>query len=297
MDTKSLICFLQVCRDKSITRASRSLFISPQGLSKIIKNMETELNAPLFSRKNSGIQLTEYGEIVKKKAVQIMNCFEEMDQEIEKIRCTNSGKVRLASAYGVLNSLTPDCIFEFRKQFPNICLNYQEMSDNQTDLTVLQGNADLGFAIEPVTESVFDKKEILCYRLMLLVNKKNPLSHKERAVIADLKGQELILESKEYKIHKTILDQCRKTGFEPNIIFETSGFILCHKLCMQNKGITITVENMVSDLDCNEVKAIPFEENLFRKISMIWKKGKNPAPSVERFQQFIESWIQNRIES
>ncbi|NYC31309.1 LysR family transcriptional regulator [Clostridium saccharobutylicum] len=38
MNIKELINFLKVCKMKSISKASRELFISPQGLSKSIKN-------------------------------------------------------------------------------------------------------------------------------------------------------------------------------------------------------------------------------------------------------------------
>jgi len=37
MNTKDLISFLQVCQDGSITKAAKALYITPQGLSKIIK--------------------------------------------------------------------------------------------------------------------------------------------------------------------------------------------------------------------------------------------------------------------
>lgn len=295
MDTKSFTCFLQVCRDKSISKASKSLFISPQGLSRIIKNMEAEFNVPLFTRENNGIRLTQYGRIVEKKAKNIVTLLEEMDREIEDTLYSDKGEIQLASAYGVLNSLTPDCIFEFRKRFPNIYLNYLEMSDNQTDMAVINGEADFGFAIEPVKEELFEKTELLQYRLYLLANKKNPLSQKEKISILDLKGQDIIIESKEFKINKLIVGKCRRMGFEPNIIFETSGFILCHKLCIQNKGITITVENMLADIGSEEVKAIPFEEDLFRRICLVKRKNTFMTSSMERFQNFMKGWVRNDL--
>lgn len=43
MNIKELISFLKVCETKSISRASKELYISPQGLSKTIKNLEKEL--------------------------------------------------------------------------------------------------------------------------------------------------------------------------------------------------------------------------------------------------------------
>ena len=43
MTIKDLSYFLQVCRSGSINGAARSLYISAQGLSRILKNLEDEL--------------------------------------------------------------------------------------------------------------------------------------------------------------------------------------------------------------------------------------------------------------
>ena len=42
MDTKHLESFRIVCEEKSIHAAAKKLFISPQGLGRIIQNMENE---------------------------------------------------------------------------------------------------------------------------------------------------------------------------------------------------------------------------------------------------------------
>lgn len=57
MDLKDLEYFKTVCEQKSITKAAHSLYMTPQGLSKLIKNME--LGAVLLNRSGIGITLTE----------------------------------------------------------------------------------------------------------------------------------------------------------------------------------------------------------------------------------------------
>ena len=43
MTTKDLNCFVEVCRHGSISSAARELYISTQGLSKILQKLEAEL--------------------------------------------------------------------------------------------------------------------------------------------------------------------------------------------------------------------------------------------------------------
>ena len=61
MDTKDLRCFRQVYEDRSINQAAKQLFITPQGLSRIITKLEGELQAPLFERTPTGMVPTESG--------------------------------------------------------------------------------------------------------------------------------------------------------------------------------------------------------------------------------------------
>ena len=76
MDIKTLRYFLQICEDGSFSKASKSLYISQQGLSKSISNLEKEIGVPLFNRTSSGNQLTEYGEYLKNKASTIVYQFD-----------------------------------------------------------------------------------------------------------------------------------------------------------------------------------------------------------------------------
>ena len=48
MDTKDLRCFRLVYEERSINQAARHLFITPQGLSRIISRLEEELHTLLF---------------------------------------------------------------------------------------------------------------------------------------------------------------------------------------------------------------------------------------------------------
>ncbi len=50
MDLKELEYFKMVCEQKSITKAAHALYMTPQGLSRIIKNIENEMEATLLEQ-------------------------------------------------------------------------------------------------------------------------------------------------------------------------------------------------------------------------------------------------------
>ena len=59
MNTKDLKCFEAVYQEKSISRAARRLYITPQGLGKNIRTLEAELETVLFERTKQGMRPTQ----------------------------------------------------------------------------------------------------------------------------------------------------------------------------------------------------------------------------------------------
>ena len=62
MDIGTLEYFVSVYLHRNITKAAIELNISQQGLSKLIKALEDEVNAVLFTRISSGVVPTVYGD-------------------------------------------------------------------------------------------------------------------------------------------------------------------------------------------------------------------------------------------
>ena len=71
MELSALRYFIEVCRQKSITKAAAKLFISKQALSHVMIKLESEINAPLFIRTPSGVEPTEAGQRFYLCAVEI----------------------------------------------------------------------------------------------------------------------------------------------------------------------------------------------------------------------------------
>ena len=64
MDTKDIRSFRLVYEERSINQAAKQLFITPQGLSRIIHKLEEELQIVLFERTKGGMVPTECGDRV-----------------------------------------------------------------------------------------------------------------------------------------------------------------------------------------------------------------------------------------
>ena len=67
MRIEQLQYFAEVVRTGSISSAAKNLFVSQQGISDSIKNLESEVEFPLLTRNKRGVSLTKNGEVFYEK--------------------------------------------------------------------------------------------------------------------------------------------------------------------------------------------------------------------------------------
>lgn len=293
MTIKELEEFRVICLRGSLAKASKELYMSPQGLSRVLKNLETELDCTLVNRVASGLELTESGERLRDYAEIVLREYCKLKNDIESIRASAEGTVDLLMAYDIIRYLTPECIMDFQRIYPNVSFSFQEYPDRIVERMLMEKKGNVALSIGPFTGECFDVVSLKKCNLGLLVYEGHPLAARSKVRVEDLIDEKLYLENSSFKLNEFIQSKCWNKGFEPNIVFETNGFDLCYKMCRLKNGITITVDFIHEDMKTDGVVMIPFEEHdMVWEIGLLTLKDKIEESSVEKFYQFIE----NRLE-
>ncbi len=292
MDIRELRLFLTIAQESSLTRAAKLLYMTPQGLSKAVKNLEEELDCSLFIRTPSGMYPTECGDRLLSYARHAIEEYDHVKNDILHIQQKNQGVVDLLSAYGILRLVTPDCITSFKEKYPDIEFSYREYPDLQVERLFLEKNGNVAFSIADFPPDLYEITELESFPIKLLVNERHPLSQRPFATINDLRGEKLYIESSQFKIHHIILEKCMAAGFTPDIAFETSGFSLCHKMVKANKGISVTVDFIFEDMREKGLVLVPFSDGSYEwKICMLTRKGEMVSDAVTLFCRHVLDWI------
>ena len=292
MDIKDLEYFTVICKYQNIAKAARSLYITPQGLSKIVKNLEMELGTTLLHRTGSGIALTQSGEYLSQHLPEFLHSYHQMCNEVRCIAQRETHEIHLLSAYGILRLVTPDCLAAFSARYPHIRLSYQEFPDRQVEQRFLDGEGDVAFTVGRSALKHVDATPMEKFEIKMMVHKDNPLAQKPTADIQDLATGPLYIESTEFNIHHEIMDRCHATGVTPTIAFESSGFSLCQKLVSQNKGISVIVDFISDDMQHSNLRLLPFSDGpYYWETYMLTRRGEAPNPDVRLFRDFVMEWM------
>lgn len=117
--------FYVVAKTKNITKASKILNISQPAVSKHIKNLEEQLNTPLFIRTKKGVVLNDCGKKVFLKVKNAINILEEAEKEINEYENYNKGNIRIGISTSLMKKFLLQYIEIFHQQYPNITIDIE----------------------------------------------------------------------------------------------------------------------------------------------------------------------------
>jgi len=179
--------FVEVAKEKNITRASENLHISQPAVTRHIKNLENELNIVLFKRTN-GMELTEAGK----------RLYDELAISVEKIidvdkKYSISNELIMATYGTMLSKVLSGAIADFYSKNKNAKIT--TITDNSRVLNNPLQSGEIDIAVlRKFNEDEYDKNKYKYIKLgdiefYMVANNKSELCKKTRIRIEDLKDK------------------------------------------------------------------------------------------------------------
>jgi LysR family transcriptional regulator, positive regulator for ilvC len=148
MNIRELDLFVNLASSLHFGQTSRACNITPSGLTRAIQRLEQELEEPLFRRDNRSVSLTRAGEIFKDYAVDVLQRYRKLRQQLATENDLR-GTLSLYSSVTAILSILPDIITRFRRCFPEINLNLTTGDAAMALARLENGEADITIAAVP----------------------------------------------------------------------------------------------------------------------------------------------------
>ena len=179
--------FVEVAKQKNITKASEKLHISQPAVTRHIKNLENELNVILFKRTN-GMELTDAG----------TKLYNEISTAVEKIveidkKYSLSNEIIFATYGTMLSKVLSGAIAEYYSKNKNSKII--TITDNSKVLNNPLSYGDIDFAVlRKYNDDEYDKNRYKYVSLgeiqfYMVANNKSDLCNKKKIRIEDLEGK------------------------------------------------------------------------------------------------------------
>ena len=145
MELRHLTYFKAVAEELNFRKAADRLFISQPGLSRQIKQLEEELQAPLFERDKKQVKLTAAGTYLKEEVDFVLNHLKITGQQVKEIAEGREGELRIGFLGSAANQVLPDLLNQLNTRFPAITTSLEELSNQEQIDRIQKDKMDLGF--------------------------------------------------------------------------------------------------------------------------------------------------------
>lgn len=293
MNTESLEYFIKVYEKKSVSSAARDLFITPQGLSKTIKQLEMDLQVELFNRGTHGMEATEYGELLYARAKHVCYLMDDIKKEIS-IMSGEKSTLSVVVTYSAASGVPPELLLGFSKVHPNIQMKLKEFPDEYPIEKLFQEEADIGLIMghEGIENCEYDL--IVQGEIVVLVSKNHPLAAKDEISVKELEKEPLVIKAVETGKEHSIVDKCLEYGFTPNIKYEIGNIVTAHRLCEADRLVAVSVDFVENALRDDKLKVIRLKEKITQNIYLIIRNRFIQSKAVSLFRSYIKEYSEKK---
>lgn len=292
MDYRHLKYFMEVAQQKSFSKAARNLHISQSAISRMIKSLEEELGVTLFIRNAKTVEITAPGTIFYNYAKRYLFVFEHLKSDFE-----NEFKLKQDTIEIGLPPITDAHVFakllgEFKRTYPQIAIKLYEHGSKVIESSVQEGIIDVGIICTIPNkdfESFFLSEDEMC----VVMPKGYPLEENKEVPMKLLADYPLVLYRDDFNLHDDILTNCKKIGFSPRVVFETSQRELMLQTVASGLGVAILPSRLCprNSETSRVVTRVMTEPRMTHHLYAIWKKGRFLSRAARLWIEFTKDHL------
>ncbi|HXV93747.1 MAG TPA: LysR family transcriptional regulator [Pseudonocardia sp.] len=237
LDVRHLRLVVTIADAGSLSAAARDLGMQQPTVSTQLKRIEDLLGGPLFERSAQGVEPTERGRTVLRRARAILARMDQLDTPEPESAERRTVRVRtyilpFEVLLPLLTQLAPTVQWEIFPAGPE-----EGMRD------VAEGRADLFYGLrleeKPAAAEGLVMTEILREKAWALLPADHRLASRPTIKLRDL-ADETWVSRPEPELHQALVQECRQAGFEPNVQFRAIDNAALMKVVGSGGGVTVT---------------------------------------------------------
>ena len=247
MDLRNLYTFIQVAELSSFTKAADKLGYSQPTISFQIKQLEQELQTPLFERIGHTVSLTNKGKELLQYAQKIYQLMEEMNTSSQKDSILQ-GNLRIGMADSLCHPIIVKNFARFKEQYPNISLTISTASTTELYKLLDRNEVDVICTMDQRVYNTNYKiisEEVMNAHLVCSIH--HPLAKATTITLKDILHEPFLLTEKGVSYRRIFDESLAKENYEIQPILEISNPDYICQLIEANMGLSFLPDYVTQD--------------------------------------------------
>lgn len=292
MQPKQLQYFITAYATKNIQRAAEKLFVSRQGISKTIRELEQELGADLFLRSSKGLEPTDFAEALFPHAQKLLDEYNYITG-LNTLAKQKENVITIYALDNIVKYLTADFFRDFRTLHPNTILSIIESPDEAALNALLAQNADFAITTGPLDNTVFTLTPIFYTHYCMALSANHPLAAKERLSYQDFHNQKIISKGRAFRCFRDNMEKyILGNGLNVDIFAEITDSDVALKLVKESNLVYISYDYIAAmhkqpDIIWKMLDAEITGQNMY----IVSLKNAFPRKICRDLQIFLLTWL------
>lgn len=289
MDVQALRYFVEVARRQGFTRASETLHVTQPAISKKIRALEEQLGTQLLVRERRRVTLTDAGRLVLERAQGILDALRGIEEEVVELSALRRGRLRLGMPPIVGVTFFAPLLAEFHRAHPGIVLELREEGSHDIEKLVANRDLDAGAVVLPTDEKLFGTMPFVSDELAVVLHPAHPLARRRTLAMRDLRDSSFVLYRPEFALHGHILEACRRSGFTPEVVSESSHWDFIVEMVAARIGVALLPQTICRQLDERRVRSVPMKDPIVPwNVALVWRRDRHLPPATRAWLDLAE---------
>ena len=279
------LAFVETVDQGSFTKAAEKLHYSQSGISRMIRDLETEWKVTLLERGKGGVKLTSDGMKLLPFARSVCAEVEKLQVQVDELSGLRAGLIRIGTLSGAAAGLLPGWVEAFLREHPNIDFELLVGEQREVEGWVFSGRVDLGvldLPADPELETLFLEQD----PLLAVLPEGHPDASGEFFPISGFMDEPFLLLEKENRAEVSrLLESC---GITPSVRFTTWDEQTILSMVERGLGVSI-LPALALKRSAWRVAARRLDVPAYRNLGVALRSRKTASLAVKRFLEAIES--------
>ena len=286
---KQLRYLLALSETGHFGKAAQSCFVSQPAFSVAIKELENLLNVQLVDRTNKSVTITSIGQRIIQQARLCIQDAEGLVEIARDYQSPLSGILKMGVIPTIAPFLLPRILPEIRKNFPKLELYFKEDQSEKIYHQLMSGQLDILLMALPYKLKNTEQLVLFEDKFMLASQKNSALLDPSNYKLNSLDSESILLLEEGHCLRDHALSACKLHKPEKISRFSATSLFTLVQMVESDLGITFLPEMAMGSalLSGTNIKLTALQENSFRQIGLVWRKGSARSDEFKRLAEYI----------
>ncbi|QFU89461.1 LysR family transcriptional regulator [Amycolatopsis sp. YIM 10] len=294
MTLRQLRAFLAAARLGSFSAAARALGVAQASVSELIRKLEDEHGAPVFSRGPRRLVLTAAGTALLPFAEQAVAAADAGAQALRSVRSLQGGVATFGLLRNAAYYLLSDLAQQFHERYPDVRIRLIGLNSVEVAAAVSAGTVEAGLVVLPIEQDDLAVTPLL--RDEVVYVSADPARVAEPITIRQLAEARLILYDAHYgwkdPTRRQLAERAQLAGVRLAPWIEVEHVESALALTARGVGDTIVSRAVATSSSRPDgVHTVPFAEPLFDTIALVRRRAEVLSPASQELARLAQQML------